>query len=150
MIKNERQYRVTKAQADKFRRALDGLGKRTSPETQVHPLLQKAQEDALRSQLADLRAEIEEYEILRSGQRSVLALDSLEELPQALIKARIASGLSQRELAAQLGIKEQQMQRYEATGYAHASLSRVMAVARTLGIQVRKETLLQLRGVSNG
>ena len=42
------------------------------------------------------------------------------------------------------------MQRYEATGYAHASLSRVMDVARTLGIQVRKETLLQLRGVSNG
>ncbi len=31
MIKNERQYRITKAQADKFRRALDGLGKRTSP-----------------------------------------------------------------------------------------------------------------------
>ena len=54
MIKNERQYRVTKAQADKFRRALDGLGKRTSPETQVHPLLQKAQEDALRSQLEQI------------------------------------------------------------------------------------------------
>ena len=31
MIKNERQYRITNAQADKFRRALDGLGKRTSP-----------------------------------------------------------------------------------------------------------------------
>ena len=142
MIKNERQYRITKAQADKFIRALDDLDKQTKNTTQVHPLLQKAQRDALSSQLADLRSEIEEYEVLRSGQRSVLVLDSLEELPQALIKARIASGLSQKALATQLGIKEQQMQRYEATEYAHSSLSRVMDIARTLGIQVREEVLL--------
>lgn len=47
---------------------------------QLHPLLKKAQEDALRSQLSDLRMQLEEYEALRSGKRAVLALNSFEEL----------------------------------------------------------------------
>ena len=60
MIKNERQYRITRAQAEKFERALAEL--LTNPDTpDVHPVLQKAQVEALRSQLGDLKAELEEY-----------------------------------------------------------------------------------------
>ena len=59
-------------------------------------------------------------------------LTKLNDLPQALIRARIASGLSQRELAMRLGLKEQQIQRYEATKYASASLSRVIEVAQAI------------------
>jgi ribosome-binding protein aMBF1 (putative translation factor) len=99
-------------------------------------LLRKAQEEGLRSQLDDLQAQIEEYEALRSGSRRARELRSLEEIPRALIEARIAAGLSQRELARALGIKEQQVQRYEATEYASASLARVITVARALGVEV--------------
>jgi ribosome-binding protein aMBF1 (putative translation factor) len=138
MIKNERQYRITRSQAAKFERALEQLAHQRSDEAgQIHPLLLKAQKEALRSQLADLRAQIEEYESLRSGQRQVVELDSCEELPRALIQARIASGLSQKELAQRLRLKEQQIQRYEATEYASASLARVLQVIRALDIQVR-------------
>lgn len=63
----------------------------------------------------------------------MLDVTSIERLPQNLIRARIASGLTQRELAARLGVKEQQIQRYEATNYASASLARVLEVARILG-----------------
>ena len=56
MIKNEHQYRITKAQAEKFARALEGLAKSQNRETDIHPLLLKAEEEALRSQLADLQA----------------------------------------------------------------------------------------------
>jgi ribosome-binding protein aMBF1 (putative translation factor) len=114
MIKNEREYRITRAQASKFEHALSQLA---APEgaAELHPLIQKAQKDALQSQLDELREQIAEYEALRSGQQAVISLDSLEELPQAFIQARIAAGLTQRELAERLGLKEQQIQRYEAT-----------------------------------
>ena len=45
---------------------------------------------------------------------------------------RIAAGISPRERAARLGLKEQQIQRYEATQYASASLSRVIEVAQAI------------------
>jgi ribosome-binding protein aMBF1 (putative translation factor) len=141
MIKNEREYRITRAQASKFEHALSQLA---APEgaAELHPLIQKAQKDALQSQLDELREQIAEYEALRSGQQAVISLDSLEELPQAFIQARIAAGLTQRELAERLGLKEQQIQRYEATEYASADLSRVNEVARALGLRVREDVFL--------
>jgi hypothetical protein len=65
MLKNERQYATTKAQADKFARALEELIDR--PAAGVHPVLRNAEEDAVRSQLADLQAELEQFERLPGG-----------------------------------------------------------------------------------
>jgi ribosome-binding protein aMBF1 (putative translation factor) len=138
MIKNDRQYRITKAQAARFAHALEMLRKHSEEKAGVHPLLRKAEREALESQLADLNAQMAEYEALRSGRRSARLPDSLEELPRALIEARIAAGWSQRELAEHLGLKEQQIQRYEATGYAAASLERVQSVAHALGVRLRQ------------
>ena len=141
MIKNERQYRITRAQAGKFEHAIADLV--SAPDTHgVHPLLKKAQIDALRSQLQDLKAELKEYRALRSGKRHVLELDSFDDLPRALVQARIAAGLSHRDLAVRLGIKEQQVQRYEASDYQSASLARVGKVIKALGLRVRKEIFL--------
>ena len=56
MIKNERQYKITRAQAVRFSNALEGLRQRPNNDDSLHPLVAKAQEDALCSQLADLRA----------------------------------------------------------------------------------------------
>jgi ribosome-binding protein aMBF1 (putative translation factor) len=143
MIRNEREYRITKAQAAKFERALSQLS--TSGEgAQLQPLVQKAQRDAVQSQLEELKEQIAEYEALRTGQCSVLSLDSLEELPRALIRARIAAGLTQRELAERLGIKEQQIQRYEPTEYASADLARVNEIARALDVRVREDVFLNV------
>lgn len=107
-------------------------------------MLHKAQIDALKSQLRDLQGELAEYATLRSGKRKVVTLESLEELPKTLIQARIAAGLSQEELAAKLGLKPQQIQRYEATKYQSASLERVHAVARVLGVKLRHPAALRL------
>jgi ribosome-binding protein aMBF1 (putative translation factor) len=136
MIKNERQYRATKAQLQKLQRALEQAGKGPG-KNDVHPLLRKAEQDALHSQLSDLRKEIHEFETLRAGGSKKLTRTSLDELPRTLIQARIAAGLSQKELAKRLGLKEQQIQRYEATDYASASLARVQAVGRALGLRWR-------------
>lgn len=142
MIKNERQYRITKAQADKFEEALARALGPSDSNGNLHPLILKAQQDALRSQLEELREQLEEYDALRSGKHSVFILDSFEDLPRALIKARIALGLSQKELADRLGIKEQQLQRYEADEYATASIVRLKQVIQALGLRVREEIFL--------
>src|SRR5437660_1890695 len=116
MIKNERQYRITKAEAERFEKALAELPEKEA-EQEVHRMLRKAQADALRSQLADLRAELQEYDSLRAGLYPLPDPASYTDLPRVLIQHRIALGLSQKDLADRLGLKEQQIQRYEATDF---------------------------------
>ena len=127
---------MTQAQAQKFRLALTQL--QAAGDIGLHPRLRQAEQDALESQWEALQAEIAEYEALLNGQQKSFSPGSFDDLPCALIKARIASGLSQRELAGRLGLKEQQIQRYGTTEYASASLSRVSAVIRALDVQVRE------------
>lgn len=138
MIKNERQYRITKTQAQKFEQALAQLAASEAAK-QENPLLWQLQKEAIESQLQELREELEEYEALTSSSPSRpvgLVINSLSELPAALIKARIAAKLSQKALAERLGLKEQQIQRYEATEYASANLARVIEVSETLGLKL--------------
>jgi transcriptional regulator with XRE-family HTH domain len=65
-------------------------------------------------------------------------MDSLEGLPKVLIQARIVAGLTQEDLAARLGVKPQQIQRYEASDYQTASFARLREIARLLGLDVRE------------
>ena len=74
---------------------------------------------------------------LRSGATTSFEADSLGDLSTLLVRARVARGSSQRQLAAELGIAEQQIQRYEANGYATASLARLCEIAKALGLHVR-------------
>jgi len=141
MIKNERQYRITRAQAARFEVALRELASGREAGVKLS-VLERAQEDAMRSQLADLQAELSNYEALRSGAVTVFRAESFDELPHALIKARIATGMSQKDLAIQLGVKEQQVQKYEATNYASASFDRLRTIIRVLGVRVREEVSL--------
>ncbi len=72
----------------------------------------------------------------------ILEASLLYQVPEALIRARIAAGLSQQELARRLGLKAQQIQRYEATRYAGVTLERVQAVVDALGVQLHERVVL--------
>jgi ribosome-binding protein aMBF1 (putative translation factor) len=135
MIKNERQYKITKSQIAKFEAALAELTARTGTDAR----LRKLEEDALRSQLDELRDDVEQFEQLRARGRQPIHIESFDELPRALVKARIVAGLSQKELAERLGLKEQQIQRYEANEYASASLTRLKQVIEALGANIAGE-----------
>lgn len=132
MIRNERQYRITRAQALNFEAALEQLLARAANDRTTHPRLLKAQEDALRSQLESLREELRDYEELKSGDVPPPDLSYIARVPQDLIRARIASGMSQRELAELLEMPEQQIQRYEATEYESVSLARILEISDAL------------------
>ena len=75
-----------------------------------------------------------EYESLKAGKFQWDSLSMVADLPSILIKARIARGLSQKDLAERIGLKEQQIQRYEATDYATANLSRIKEVVNAFGM----------------
>ena len=137
MIKNERQYRITQAWAKKFRASLKELATQLRPKN-VHPKMWEAQKAGVQSQLRDLEEELHEYESLKAGGPKTLELDSLDALPKVLIQARIAAGLTQEDLAARLGLKPQQIQRYEASDYQTASLARLLEIARVLNLRVRR------------
>jgi len=89
---------------------------------------------ALESQIGDIEAELREYRQLRDGRVPLAEAPAVDELPQVLAKARIRSGLSQGALAARLGTTPEQVQRFEASDYAGASLATLLAVAGAVGI----------------
>lgn len=79
MITNERQYKITRSEADRFRKAISELAE-GSPRPDVHPRLLQAEREALESQLADLQAELTEYDRLKSADLSVISINSFDEL----------------------------------------------------------------------
>lgn len=66
----------------------------------------------------------------------VQTMNTLLDIGSALITARRIKGISQRELGDLLGVRQQQIARWEATAYRSADLERVDAVARELGLSV--------------
>lgn len=148
MITNERQYRITKSRLDGLKKSLESFNFDETLKLIKSPKIVKAQFEMLKSECELLNAQIQDYEILRSGNIEILKASSLTELPSILIKARIAKGLSQKELADRMKIKEQQIQRYEAEEYASANLKRLAEVAKALGISIKEiaefETIYQV------
>lgn len=136
MITNDRQYKITKLQIENFRASLDAFSVVTVDAGNTHPKILQAHKAAIESQLNDLLQEVKEYDDLKTGRIVIAELHSLSDLPLALIKARIANRLTQADLAEKLGLKMQQVQKYEAERYESASLKTLVKVATGLGLKV--------------
>jgi len=130
MIYSDKQYAISKGQLDKLRDALAAAQSASGEQS----WLRDAQFDAIESQIATLEAELSHYELLKSGEITFAKTHSLENLPSVLVQARIAAGLSQTGLAERLGMKAQQIQRYEASDYSGASLERLIDVCEALNV----------------
>ncbi|MBI3471073.1 MAG: helix-turn-helix transcriptional regulator [Candidatus Solibacter usitatus] len=145
MIKNEKQYRIAKAQVRRFEDALSELSLQKRP-ANITPRLWEAQRDAAEGQLRELREQVEAFDCLHAGRSHDVLLDTVEDLPKALIRARIAAGMTQEGLARRLGVKAQQVQRYEATEYESASFARIRKVVQALGLRTPKPVRLVRNG----
>ena len=95
------------------------------------------------AKLDELESELEHYRMLTENPPTTIAVRSLRDFPQSLIQARIAQGLTHRDLAELLGLKEQMIQRYEATEYASASFRRLIEIADALGVEAHQELRLR-------
>ena len=130
MIHTDRQLAKTREQVALLRASIAQSVGAQMPG--IDPVIAEASRAAVIEQARELDDEILEYELLKQGTVAIPDLREVKYLHTNLIRARIALGLTQRELAERLDVAEQQIQRYESNEYAGASLSRLREVAAAL------------------
>ncbi|NER99960.1 MAG: helix-turn-helix transcriptional regulator, partial [Symploca sp. SIO1B1] len=99
--------------------------------------------DVLQVHLEGLLEEVAEYQTLNSLEpQGAITLKAhwLTELPQILIKARIAANLSQEELAAIVGVTEEKIRSSEKNNYALTPFTTILDIAAALGIELESAT----------
>jgi ribosome-binding protein aMBF1 (putative translation factor) len=130
MIKNQKHASITREKLAELQEALADLKQK---EAQSDPLEYELAMNSITAMIADLEAQLKEYKELKAG-NFCHTPESLNDIPKSLIAARLALGLSHKDLADRLGKKEQQMQRYEASDYETCSFARIVEVADVLGV----------------
>ena len=143
MIKNERQYKITRAKADEVRVAASELANASLPDG-VSAEMRELQVDALNGTLGDFEVELADYDALHDA--TLIEATGIGEFPTVLIRARIARGLTQRELADRLGLAEQAIQRYEVGDYAGVSFARLVEIAEALDLTIHYDVRLASAG----
>jgi HTH-type transcriptional regulator/antitoxin HigA len=149
MITNDRQYRIVKSQIENFQESLEMFSLDSEDTKDVHPKILEAEKRAVNYQLQQLLAEVKEYEDLKAGNIIITEVHNLKELPLVLIKSRIANGLTQSDLAQILGMKEQQIQKYEAEQYESVSLRTLLRIAEILKINIQADVQIRELESSN-
>lgn len=132
MIKNEKQYGVTKNNLKKFQNALKVIIESTISK---NPLLLKLQVDSIQSQIDIFEEEIEMYEGLKRGIITNVSR-GFEDLCYGIIESRIAKGYNQKQFADLLKTSEQQVQKYESENYSNISLKRLQEIIICLDVGV--------------
>jgi len=92
-------------------------------------------QQALISRRNNLTRLLGAYEAARRGDYAELITLASNDPGLVLIVARITRGYSQKELARLLGLKEQQIQRYESDRYRSISISNYRRIAQVLGVR---------------
>lgn len=91
---------------------------------------------SLTTERRELSEALDAYEKAKQGDAALLKKRVGNDPGALLIAARIIKRLSQKELARKLGLKEQQIQRYEAEKYRKITLSNYQKVAGVLGVRL--------------
>ena len=138
MIQNEYQYKISQAKIRELQLEEIELNKIND---NLYPRQFKIRQNGLQGIIRDILSDIAEYEDLK-GHPSSIKIESFNEIPVALIKARIALGMTQKDLADKLGMKEQQIQRYESNQYSSAGFQRLAEIATALDVKLNDSFLL--------
>jgi HTH-type transcriptional regulator / antitoxin HipB len=141
VIQNERQYKVTQTKLRELEQASTNID---LEDPNLHPRQILSQKNSYNRIIGTLKQELAEYEELKSGRIAVFQIESFQDLPTALIKARIASGMTQKELAEKIDTQEQQIQRYEANHYHAISFDRLMKIVGALGISFKHSVEIEI------
>lgn len=133
MIKNEKQYRISKNRLLELATRI----KTVSADTEHDPIRNELLLVSLQYQQEELQKEIKQYEKRKKQKSATLAARPLKELPSLIVDYKLARGLTQKALAAQLGIKEQQWQRYEADNFSGISFKNLIKLLDNMQLNVR-------------
>ncbi|OQP49313.1 hypothetical protein A4H97_28650 [Niastella yeongjuensis] len=137
MIKNEKQYKISKKLLSEINENIANLKK----DTTQHPLKIKMMLASALNMQKEVEQDILLYETLKTDTIQILKERLFVDLPSLLIEYKIKSGLTQKEFAAQLGIKEQQLQRYEADNFRSVTFKNLIRFLDAVGLEITiKET----------
>ncbi len=139
MIKDDFEYQVSQEWVKKFKHSIDLIDKDEERKKNDFQRWELGR-SALQCHIEKLQAEIAEYESLvahDSHTPIVLTLEDIYYFPQLLIKARIASKLSHKELAALSSLTEEKLKHYEDKDYDGATFSEMMGVFFALDMKVK-------------
>jgi DNA-binding Xre family transcriptional regulator len=132
MIKNEKQYKITKRKLQEFTEAI--LKKQSSQgPLSVQDKLIIVSLQVMREQFEN---EIAAYEYLKTNTSSLLNERSIDELPELLIEYKVQAGLTQKEFSKKIGMKEQQLQRYEAENFNSISFKNLLKILHAIGLEI--------------
>ncbi len=143
MIKNEQQYQHSLDWLQRFEQSISELD--SNEKLKAEPKRWKLHRDSYQSQVDELKEQITEYERLINcdiKEPLKIKVGSLNKLPDALIKARIAAKISQKELADRLEIDEHRVKDYEDTDYQCASFVEILEVSTALGVEFENAIVL--------
>lgn len=133
MIKTKAQFNRTKEYAEAFKLKMEAL---YAERENMDSLDFEFSYNAAKYQYDQLKAEMDEYACLTNGTSKALTNKSLDQLDEVLVQARLARGWTQGELANELGMAQQQIQRYEKENYEKASLVTVLDVVDALELKI--------------
>ena len=137
MIKGGRECAVARSWVERFESTMAGIDARL--ERDGPDWMLEAERRGLQSKTDELRRDVAEYEALVSGKVPPADPNNLEELPEALIKRRIGLGMTRRELAERMGMREEEVERHELTDYESASYARLMDAHAALSAGAGRE-----------
>lgn len=129
MIKNEKQYKVSKKRLADIEQLLKE--KKAKAGTREAGAL-----SSLAVMRDDIASQLKQYEILKTKGITLRKKITVSRLPGILIENKIARGFTQKQYSEILGIKEQQLQRYEAENYQSVSFGRLMEYLHKAKINV--------------
>jgi ribosome-binding protein aMBF1 (putative translation factor) len=143
MIRNENEYREAVARLSEEQKRIE-TQKTELEKMGLSPPDVKRAIDPIQSFHLQLQEEVQSYERLKRGEFDEIW--NLQELGQLLISARIASGLSQRQLAEKLGVHESQVSRDERNEYHGVTLERAARILELLGVELRSTVVARSDG----
>jgi len=135
LIRNDKQREQSvallttmQAEAKKFKKKLQGEGKTRK---EIKELL-----DPQISMYEDVKADIETYDRWKSGDLTDFEAADLDQVGIFIIAARIAQGISQRQLAEMLEVNESTVSRDERNDYHGITIVRAVKILKVLGCSV--------------
>lgn len=134
MIRNENEYQEALSRLKEERQRLNEHSVRLAELGLDDQELKRAL-DPLRSFHLQLEEEVQSYERLKRG--DIGELLNLHGLGHTLVALRIARGLTQRELAARLGVHESQVSRDERNAYHGVTVERASRILDAMGVRLR-------------
>jgi HTH-type transcriptional regulator / antitoxin HipB len=139
MIKNEKQYRVSKKTLNDV---IEKINKTKTEHDQN--IKHKIFLDSIQGFKEDIEKEIHDYEKLKSNKQTILKERSLSDLPTIIIQYKIANHLTHKEFAKILGLKEQQLQRYEAESFKTVSFQNLIKFLNLIDLDLKiKESVIK-------